>query len=996
MNKRLTPKLASFLVFLSVSALAQSLQLVSVADSSQTVSAGGGGDSWGPTLSRDGRYVLFSSTANNLVLATNNNPIPLNLPAVLNVFLRDRTNRTTTLVSADLSGVAGGNDDSIGMDVSTNGRYALFESAASNLIQGDTNVATDVFVRDVVSGSIVLVSVNTNGVAGNGPSAGSAMTPDGRFVAFVSSASDLVPGDTNGIPDVFVRDLQTGKTVLASVGAGSASTNFPIGSSEAPVITPDGRYVAFYSTATNLVAGAPASGDIYVRDLMAGTTTWVSAGARASTLAALGKTNIVCFNHVLSDDGQALAYEASPNFSSLGLILRYNTGTSQTQLVHTNAAVDGISYPDVSSLQMTPDGRYVAFLANTNDTSGETTCVVVWDAQSGATTLASGDLTGAVPDFSICEWPAISSDGRFVLFLSSASDLVTNDTPGEFTLYRRDLQAGTTTLVDVDTNGAGSILSPNSQPSMSDDGRFVGFDFNDDDLLPNDRNHFSDAFVRDLNGGTTELISVRDPRLPCTTPNGGSSILGTSISGDGRFVAFLGDADNLIPNDTNLFTDVFVHDMLAGSNLLVSLNTNGFSGNGGCGDPALSPDGRYVAFTSSSSDLVPGDTNFSQDVFVRDLATGSTTLVSMNRTGTGPGNTVSSSPVVGAGGRFVLFRSRANNLASGLFLGENLFLRDRDVGTNYALTHNGVSVATMTPDGRFVFFAGTTSTGSFSGLYGWDSQNAAFIYTNTFSAAGVGGLAISSEGKTLAYSVPNSLHTVDFVLQTNRVLDSAGLSYKDLRLNADGTLLTCTRVSSLGGVSQVFLYDTRSGNTTPVSRNAASGELGNGPSDSPDISFDGRFIAYRSAASNIVAGVINGFPNILLYDIQNSNSSLLSVSRNAPVAADNRSLLPVFSGDGRTLFFTSWASDLVPLDFNQNSDIFAFSFFYLNVAPNSTGGALLSWPYSSGKTYRVQFKDTAGGFEWQDLTGAVTNGGNKSWFLDPTVADKRFYRVIAQ
>src|ERR1051326_9023910 len=270
MNKRLTPKLASFLVFLSVSALAQSLQLVSVADSSQTAPAGGGGDSWGPTLSRDGRYVLFSSTANNQVLSTNNNPIPLNLPAVLNVFLRDRTNSTTTLVSADLSGVAGGNDDSIGMDVSTNGRYALFDSAASNLIQGDTNVATDVFVRDVVSGSTVLVSVNTNGVAGNGPSAGSAMTPDGRFVAFVSSASDLVPGDTNGIPDVFVRDLQTGKTVLASVGAGSASTNFPIGSSEAPVITPDGRYVAFYSTATSLVAGAPASGDIYVRDLLAG------------------------------------------------------------------------------------------------------------------------------------------------------------------------------------------------------------------------------------------------------------------------------------------------------------------------------------------------------------------------------------------------------------------------------------------------------------------------------------------------------------------------------------------------------------------------------------------------------------------------------------------------------------------------------------------------------------------------------------------------------
>ena len=162
-----------------------------------------------PIISQDGRYVLFASTANNLCLTTNHTSIPARWPAPLNVFLRDRSNATTVLVSVDLSGVAGGNGDSLPVELSTNGQYALFESAASDLVPGDTNNATDVFVRDLVKGTTVLVSGATNGLPGNGVSRSAAMTPDGRYVAFVSAANNLVPGDTNRIPDVFVRDLNT-------------------------------------------------------------------------------------------------------------------------------------------------------------------------------------------------------------------------------------------------------------------------------------------------------------------------------------------------------------------------------------------------------------------------------------------------------------------------------------------------------------------------------------------------------------------------------------------------------------------------------------------------------------------------------------------------------------------------------------------------------------------------------------------------------------------
>ena len=247
-------------------------QLVSGRDSGQAPPAGGSGDSCLPLLSPDGRFVLFASTANNLILASNGLPIPALTPARLNVYLRDRSNATTVLASVNLTGTGGGNGDSFPAGVSLDGRYAIFESSATDLVTGDTNAATDIFVRDFVSGTTRPVSVSTNGFPGNGASRSAVMTPDGRYVAFVSAATNLVTTDTNGISDVFVRDLQTGVTTLVSAGATSTNfTNF-LSSSEAPDITPDGRFVAFFSTATNLVPGVVTTGDLYIRDLLNSTT----------------------------------------------------------------------------------------------------------------------------------------------------------------------------------------------------------------------------------------------------------------------------------------------------------------------------------------------------------------------------------------------------------------------------------------------------------------------------------------------------------------------------------------------------------------------------------------------------------------------------------------------------------------------------------------------------------------------------------------------------
>ncbi|HSU56535.1 MAG TPA: hypothetical protein VLT36_20920, partial [Candidatus Dormibacteraeota bacterium] len=290
----------------------------------------GGGDSWMPLLSSDGRFVLFASTANNLAAISSNNPSPVLLPPKENVFLRDRVNGTTTLVSVNAKRTGGGNGDSWPAALSVDGHYALFESIASDLVPNDTNRCSDVFLRDLLSQTTWLVSISTNSGAANGTSGNATMTPDARFIAFVSAANDLVAADTNGISDLFVRDMQLGSTVLASPGAVSTNHTAPSGGSDSPIITPDGRYVAFYSTATNLVPGVRSTGEVYIRDLMLGVTTWASGYVRSTLQTARHWTNPISYGHVLSTNGDFIAFEASTNPPSAGVVLRYSLQTALT------------------------------------------------------------------------------------------------------------------------------------------------------------------------------------------------------------------------------------------------------------------------------------------------------------------------------------------------------------------------------------------------------------------------------------------------------------------------------------------------------------------------------------------------------------------------------------------------------------------------------------------------------------------------------------------
>src|SRR5260221_5843339 len=255
------PLLIGTMPFSSVSA--QVTQRVSV--SSGGVQGNGQTGYYGPTISPDGRYVAFDSESSNLVPGDTN--------GYSDIFVYDRVTGTTELVSIATGG-AQGNSHSTAESISGDGRYVAFESVASNLVPGDTNGFFDVFVRDRQAGTTERVSVSTDGSQGDGDSLACSISSDGRYVAFFSRATTLIPADTNAVGDVFVHDRRTGMTERVSVASDGSQGNEVSGNN---LISGDGRYVVFDSSASNLVDGdTNGTLDNFVRDLRSGTTELVS------------------------------------------------------------------------------------------------------------------------------------------------------------------------------------------------------------------------------------------------------------------------------------------------------------------------------------------------------------------------------------------------------------------------------------------------------------------------------------------------------------------------------------------------------------------------------------------------------------------------------------------------------------------------------------------------------------------------------------------------
>ncbi len=991
--------LGLFLILAPLALAGPTIGLVSKPIAGLPVSVSAAGDSYALNITPNGQNILFLSSANNLI--TNNLCIGL-----FDLYLQCRTNGVISLISANIQGT-GGNDSSYYGIATPDGRFVVFESDASDLVTNDFNESGDIFVRDVLSGTTRLVSVNRTGSgSGNGNSSNPVITPDGRYVAFVSEASDLVAGDENGIPDIFVRDMQTEETILISVGA-QGGTSGVIRGSDAPAITPDGRFVAFTSAASNLVANAVSAGqEIYVRDLVANQTLWASQNASANTQRA-------AYNVSISDDGKYVAFKfyTGKTFQ----IYRGSLLDQTVALVCTNAVGTGSVVSDDYGPIMTSDGRYLVYSEYGSDQSLHS--IWLWDGQTQTKTLASVSLSGQPLEAGICDSPAVTPDGRYVAFLSNATNLVANPVNGEFQAYVRDLQSGVTTLASADPAGAASGSIDGSLPSLSADGRFLLFDSRSGSLCPEDLNECSDVLLRDLSVPVTELVSRAALSMPTGDAYADSIIGNQAMDASGRYLVFTSESGDLAPGDTNKASDIFVCDLQVGSNTLVSINQAGTgSGNGASSGASISANGRYVVFTSFAGDLVPNDTNELTDIFVRDLETGATRLVSARATGESPTST-SHDASISADGRYVAYLSSYSDTqvtGSAAKTHGNALLRDLVTGTTRLIVANTYPTSLqISPDGRYVSFFQTISSAG-NKLSVFDAQTGLIQLLGTRVVAN----SFSGDGTKLVYidylNLTNYLVVVDLAQGTNVTMAlGPGNSSRSqaLSVGSDGRWATVSiRVPDVGpGTNQienVCLCDIRNANLVLASVNQTGTAGGNGASIRPRLSSDGRYVAFRGTASDLVANDVNGLSDVFLFDHLTGNTSLLSHGKDGVSGANGFSLGVAIAPDAKRVVFTSAASNLVDNDWNNAIDVFALEIEHATPSPTDQpirlsgatqqdGRATIRWTAVPGNSYRVQYADSLQASNWQDLPGIVTIVGASAWLVDEVTpsAAQRFYRV---
>jgi Tol biopolymer transport system component len=524
---------------------------------------------------------------------------------VSDVFVHDRQTGTTTRVSVGPGGAQGNGASWVPL-MSGDGRWVAFDSMASNLVAGDTNRMWDVFVHDRQTGTTTRVSVASEGAEGSGntnPYIRPAISGDGRLVAFDSEASNLVIGDTNGLSDVFVHDRQTGTTTRVSEGPGAGQGN---GDSRAQAISADGRWVAFASGASNLVTGdTNGAWDVFVRDrgplacavALVPTSTSVSAAGAAGTVGVTAPTG--CPWTAVSNAPSWVTVTGGSSGTGNGTVsyaVAVNVAGPRTGTVtiggetFTLDQASGLPPPPTT----VPDTYATSFntplvvtapgvLANdTSNGGGAMTAMLVGRPAYGSMMLNTSGAFSYTPNV------GFSGADSFTYRAVTSSGGPGNVASVSITVS----PSGPTTRVSVTSGGIQAELSSDS-PSISADGRWVAFSSAAGNLVPGDTNGVSDVFLHDRQTRTTTRVSVGTAGV-----QGNGSSWRPAISADGHFVAFSSQASNLVTGDTNNESDVFVHDRQAGTTTRASVGTAVTQANGGNFVAAISANGRWVAFDS--------------------------------------------------------------------------------------------------------------------------------------------------------------------------------------------------------------------------------------------------------------------------------------------------------------------------------------------------------------------------------------------------------------
>ncbi|MFG1300912.1 tandem-95 repeat protein [Xanthobacter sp. V3C-3] len=538
---------------------AQSVERISVsADGTQ----GDGASVGRVSFSADGGKVLFQSSASNLVAGDANGSY--------DYFVKDVATGKMTMVNAAADGTPGNFPSVDNVSFSPDGGKVLFRSSASNLVAGDTNGNYDYFVKDLVTGEVTLVNAAADGTQGDSVYIDNvSFSPDGSAVVFQSYAGNLVAGDTNGSYDVFVKDLATGEVTQVSTRADGIQGT---GGSESATFSPDGSKILFSSNASNLVAGdTNGMTDVFVKDLATGEVTLVSTsadgiqGSDASGIATFSPDGSKIL--FLSNASNLVPGDTNDDYDYFVKDL----ATGEVTMV--NAAADGtqgdLFYVDAVSFS--PDGSKVLFRSYASnlvagDTNGGNADYFVKDLATGEVTMVNAAADGTQGDSLYIDNVSFSPDGGKVLFRSNASNLVAGDTNGNYDYFVKDLATGEVTLVNAAADGTQGN-GDSSEATFSPDSGKILFWSNASNLVAGDTNGATDVFVKDLATGEVTRVSTN----AAGTQADGSSYYNAVFSPDGTQVVFHSAADNLVAGDTNSTWDVFIKTLDAHSKTVATV-----------------------------------------------------------------------------------------------------------------------------------------------------------------------------------------------------------------------------------------------------------------------------------------------------------------------------------------------------------------------------------------------------------------------------------------
>ena len=924
-------------------------------------------------LSADGRYTVFSSDASNLVSGV------AIASGVQNIYRFDRVTGEVLLVSVNAAGTASGNGASINPVISADGSVVAFQSDANNLHPLDTNSdKADVFARNLATNTTHLVSIDAAGTgSGNRASINPAISADGNLVAFLSSSSNLHTLDTSLLSDFFARNLATGTTYLVSVdstGTGGGNSNVPTYSK--PVINSDGTVVAFQSTASNLHVLDNDSGlDIFARNLATGTTHLVSVN-KTGTESGKGFS----YNPVISADGNVIAFESLASnlhglYSTRRDIFARNLATDTTYLVSVD--VTGTTGGNSDSLNpvISADGNVVAFESDASNLHALATPsrsgIFARNLTTGMTHLVSVNVSGTGGGDYDSTNPVISADGNIVAFQSSAKNVHVLDANSsiENDIFARNLTTGTTYLVSVDATATSGGHSDSITPVISADGNVVAFKSGASNLINRDYNVSADVFVRDIGNGGTQAASRRHPEMPSSSTAGGSSTTNpNAVSADGRYVAFSSTASNLVSGIevASGLRNIYRFDRLTNEMLLVSVNIAGTGGgDSDSTNPVISADGNVVAYESDARNLLPLEkNNIYSDVFARNLATGTTYLVSVNTTGTGGGDRHSTDPVISADGNIVAFESDARNLHA---LDNNnrpdIFARNLATGTTHLVSIN--------PAGT-----GSDNRSSTKPAISADGNVVAFVSKDVFARN-------LMMGTTLLVSV-----------DVTGAGGGNGNSF-DPVISADGNVVAFASVAENlhhldnNNLQDIFARNLTTGTTYLISLDSTGTGSGNKNSYNPAISANGNVVAFESPATNLHALDTNSSSNsdVFARNLATGTTHLVSINAAGTGSGRRSSFNPVLSADGNMVAFESGA-DLHPWDISgAEVDVFvrhlATGITYFVSAPltNMGGSGDSTDPAISADGNVVTFQTTA-----TDLVQGDGNGEIDVFFATLVVA----------